>query len=127
MGSLLLSHESAADSSGVHARHTDDRDAQRRGAIASARTLALALAPLALLMVNASARHMLFEALMTVCVVGGFIAAPFLTVAAWIGVILPEHATLHIISTPLFVLALVWLAIAVVSAHLHDSHSRQRD
>lgn len=79
------------------------------------------LAWLALVVANPQARHWLVEASATVCVMGGFLAAPVLTVAAWIGLALPERVPLHQASTPLFLIAVIWLALALIGAHLHHA------
>jgi hypothetical protein len=83
---------------------------------------ALALVLLSALVVVASSgvRHRLAEAVATVCVVGGFIAAPLLTITAWIGLALPQRVPLHSASNPLFVAAIIWLALAFIGAHLHQ-------
>jgi len=85
----------------------------------------LALAGIMLVFLSSEeARHWIAESAATICVVGGFIAAPILTIAAWIGMMAPNVLLLHRISTPLFLAAIIWLALAFMSAHLH--HSRQR-
>jgi hypothetical protein len=85
----------------------------------------LALAGIILVLLSSvEARHWIAESAATICVVGGFIAAPILTIAAWIGMMAPNVLLLHRISTPLFLAAIIWLALAFMSAHLH--HSRQR-
>jgi uncharacterized membrane protein YGL010W len=66
----------------------------------------------------------MIEAGATLCVAGGFIAAPFLTLAAWIGLALPQRMVLHQASTALFVIAILWMAAALIGAHLH--HNRRR-
>ena len=81
--------------------------------------LAACLTWLALVVTNTQARHWLAEASATVCVLGGFLAAPLLTVAAWIGLALPERMPLHQASTTLFLIAVIWMALALIGAHLH--------
>jgi hypothetical protein len=76
------------------------------------------------LLSSGAARHWIAESAATVCVVGGFIAAPILTITAWIGMIAPNLLLLHRASTPLFLIALIWLTLAFISAHVH--HSRQQ-
>lgn len=86
---------------------------------------ALALVGILLVLLSSgAARHWIAESAATVCVVGGFIAAPILTITAWIGMIAPNLLLLHRVSTLLFLIALIWLALAFISAHLH--HSRQQ-
>lgn len=87
-------------------------------------TLPLALAaclawPALAVVANPQARHWLAEASATLCVLGGFLAAPVLTVAAWIGLALPERMPLHQASTTLFLVAVIWMALALIGAHLH--------
>jgi hypothetical protein len=72
-------------------------------------------------------RHWLAESVATVCVVGGFIAAPILTILAWVGMMLPNLFPLHRISTLLFIIAIVWLALAFFGAHLHHAHQQARN
>jgi hypothetical protein len=79
---------------------------------------------LLVLLSSGAARHWIAESAATVCVVGGFIAAPILTITAWIGMIAPNLLLLHRVSTPLFLIALIWLILAFISAHLH--HSRHQ-
>jgi hypothetical protein len=87
------------------------------------RALPLALAAcltwLALVVAHPQARHWLVETSATLCVLGGFLAAPVLTVAAWIGLALPERMPLHQASTTLFLVAVIWMALALIGAHLH--------
>ena len=87
------------------------------------RALPLALAAfltwLALVVTSPQARHWLAEASATLCVLGGFLAAPVLTVAAWIGLALPERMPLHQASTTLFLVAVIWMALALIGAHIH--------
>jgi len=106
-------------SRGIHHHFTLNRDFIRliQGPLALVGVLLVLLS-------SAAARHWIAESAATVCVVGGFIAAPILTITAWIGTIAPNLLLLHRASTALFVIALVWLALAFISAHLH--HSRQQ-
>lgn len=85
--------------------------------------LALLLVPLA----SEATRHWLIEAGTTLCVAGGFIAAPFLTVTAWIGLALPPRVLLHQASTALFLIAILWMVTALIGAHLHHNRRMVRD
>ena len=76
---------------------------------------------LVVLLSSEDVRHKIAESAATICVVGGFIAAPILTIAAWIDMIAPEVLPLHHLSTPLFLIAIIWLALAFIGAHLHHS------
>lgn len=53
----------------------------------------------------------------TICVIGGFIAAPLLTMLAWAGLLLPATTPLHGGAEALFVVAIILLGLALVSAH----------
>jgi hypothetical protein len=64
-------------------------------------------------------RVWLSELMATLCVVGGFIAAPLLTVLAWAGLLMPSGTLLHRGAETLFVVAIIWLGLALVSAHMH--------
>jgi hypothetical protein len=79
---------------------------------------------LVVLLSSEDVRHKIGESAATICVVGGFIAAPILTITAWIDMIAPDFLPLHHLSTPLFLIAIIWLALAFIGAHLH--HSRQQ-
>ncbi|MGO8946609.1 MAG: hypothetical protein ACLQUY_02875 [Ktedonobacterales bacterium] len=73
------------------------------------------------------ARHWIGESAATVCVVGGFIAAPILTITAWIGMAVPNLLLLHRMSTPLFLVAVIWLALALIGAHLHHAYEQDTE
>lgn len=73
------------------------------------------------LLASPHVRHWLVEATANLLVLGGFIAAPILTLIAWVGLMLPAHLPLHRLSSTLFVVALVWVAGGLLIAHaLHD-------
>jgi hypothetical protein len=117
---LKVCHPQAESrSTGIHYVFTLNRQCIRliQGALALVGILVVLLS-------SGAARHWIAESAATVCVVGGFIAAPILTITAWIGMMAPNLLLLHRISTPLFLIALIWLALAFISAHLH--HSRQQ-
>ncbi|MGH2486236.1 MAG: hypothetical protein ACRDHE_09510, partial [Ktedonobacterales bacterium] len=81
----------------------------------------LILAPCVALLASPQVRHWLVEATANLLVLGGFIAAPILTVVAWVGLMLPAHLPLHRLSSTLFIIALVWVAGGLLIAHmLHD-------
>ncbi|HKS68785.1 MAG TPA: hypothetical protein VJQ45_00085 [Ktedonobacterales bacterium] len=94
-----------------------------RGRQALPALVALLLVPLA----SAATRHWLIEVGATLCVAGGFIAAPFLTVTAWIGLALPPRMLLHQASTALFLVAILWMAAALIGAHLHHNRRTARE
>jgi hypothetical protein len=90
-----------------------------RSGIRSVQSVWLVILPVFFVLVNSQARQWLSEALATVTVVGGFLAAPILTLMAWIGLALPEGVLLHRASTALFLIAIIWMAFALIGAHLH--------
>ena len=124
LGSFLLSRERSAG-----ARQWRVRQTHTVGGIAhSARQVGMratwALGPLLLALANPHFRHWLAQAVGSACVIGGFFAAPLLTLVAWLGLMLPERVALHQASTTLFAVALIWLVVAVLSAHV-QAHRRQ--
>ncbi len=62
-------------------------------------------------------RHWMLEALTAVCVLGGILAAPVVSLIAWLGLVLPENTGLHRIAPVLFGAALIWLCLAILGAH----------
>lgn len=89
--------------------------------------LPLVVAPLLALVLGSQARHWVVEAFTTICVLGGILAAPVLSLAAWVGMFLPEHMPLHQWSTVLFAVSLVWLCAALVGAHVHSDKAASAD
>ena len=70
-------------------------------------------------------RRVLLQVLTSVWILGGMIAAPLIAIVAWAGVMLPEQVPLHRVSSTLFVIAIVWIATAIASAHLlHRVHEQ---
>jgi hypothetical protein len=98
-----------------------------RSGIRSVQTLWFVILPIFLVLLNSQARHWLSEALATVTVVGGFLAAPILTLMAWIGLALPEGVLLHRASTAMFLIAIIWMAFALIGAHLHHHRHYAQD
>jgi hypothetical protein len=124
LGSFLLSRERSAG-----ARQWRLRQTQTVGGIAhSARQVGMraawALGPALLALANPHFRHWLAQALGSACVIGGFFAAPLLTLVAWLGLMLPARVALHQASTTLFAVALIWVVLAVLSAHV-QANKRQ--
>ncbi len=80
-------------------------------------------------LVGHEARHMASEVSATVCVVGGFLAAPLLTILAFVGLAMPSRAPLHHVATTLLLVAVVWLGLALVGAHVHHGglHHQEAD
>lgn len=79
------------------------------------------------LLASLTTRQWLATAFATVAIVGGILAAPVMSVVAWIGVTLPDHAPLHQAAPTLFIGALLWMAMAFVSAHARRDHSADAD
>ena len=124
LGTFLLSRERSAG-----ARQWRVRQTQTVGDIAhSARQVGMraawALGPALLALANPHFRHWLAQALGSACVIGGVFAAPLLTLVAWLGLMLPERVALHQASTTLFAVALIWVVLAVLSAHV-QANKRQ--
>jgi hypothetical protein len=72
---------------------------------------------------DARRRVWLAECSAILCVVGGFLAAPLLSLLAFVGLMLPSTAVLHRTAETLFIVSIVWLSLALVSAHIHhDRH-----
>lgn len=69
------------------------------------------------LLENPTYRHWLIAALANIAIIGGIVAAPVISVVAWIGVALPVHAPLHQAAPTLFIGAMLWLVMGFVSAH----------
>lgn len=69
------------------------------------------------LLADTPLRHWLTTSFVNIAIVGGIVAAPIISVVAWVGVILPVHAPLHQAAPPLFIGALLWMTMAFISAH----------
>ena len=79
--------------------------------------LLLLLVVALLVLASPMSRHWLSTSFANIAIVGGIIAAPIISLVAWIGVALPVHAPLHQAAPTLFIGALLWMAMAFVSAH----------
>jgi len=75
------------------------------------------------LLASSAMRHWLSTAFATFAIVGGIVAAPIISVVAWIGVALPDHAPLHQAAPTLFIGALLWMVMGIVSAHARREDS----
>lgn len=90
-----------------------------------AQAFVIALAPVVAVLASQQFRHWLVELTANLLVLGGFIAAPILTVVAWVGLMLPSRLALHQMSSTLFIVALIWVAAGLLIAHLlHDSSAQ---
>jgi hypothetical protein len=79
--------------------------------------LLIALMVMISLLANPAYRHWVLTALSNIVIIGGILAAPVISLVAWIGVTLPSHAPLHQAAPTLFIGALLWMAMGIVSAH----------
>ena len=76
------------------------------------------------LLANPTYRHWLLAALANIAIIGGILAAPIISLVAWIGVTLPAHTGLHQAAPTLFIGAMLWMAMGFVSAHARrERHS----
>ena len=69
------------------------------------------------LLASAPLRHWFTTSFVNIAIVGGIIAAPVISVVAWVGVALPVRAPLHQAAPTLFIGALLWMTMAFISAH----------
>ncbi len=69
-------------------------------------------------------RYWLTEGASIFFVFGGVVAAPLMSVVAWIGLTLPHNVGLHQIAPTLFIAALVWFCLALGGAHAHSVRQR---
>jgi hypothetical protein len=72
-------------------------------------------------------RQMLARTLANVCILGGIVGAPFISMLAWIGMVLPTTAPLHQAAPTLMTGALIWLALAIIGAHAFRLDRRDKD
>jgi hypothetical protein len=79
--------------------------------------LLIALMVMISLLANPAYRQWVLSALSNIAILGGILAAPVISLVAWIGVTLPSHAPLHQAAPTLFIGALLWMAMGIVSAH----------
>lgn len=87
-----------------------------------------ALASLLLFAASPLARHWLMELVSTVCILGGIVAAPVVSMVAWIGLVLPTQALLHRMAPALVATSLIWFCMAIVGSHaLRLDQSRGAD
>jgi hypothetical protein len=79
-----------------------------------------------IVLANSASRHWLATSFANIAIVGGITAAPIISLVAWIGVALPVHAPLHQAAPTLFIGALLWMAMAFVSAHARRDRTADR-
>ena len=108
------------------------RKAAHKGRVQSILTWRVWSALLILLMVmisllaNPTYRQWMLTALANIAIIGGILAAPVISLVAWIGVALPAHAPLHQAAPTLFIGALLWMAMGIVSAHARHGGLAER-
>ncbi len=123
MGPMTLLRGLSADTEARHDRISEGvarlslRATQTRTRVA-ARTRAARPALGAL--VGVPRRAWVSDRATTICVFGGLLLAPLLTVMAWIGLLLPSRAPLHHAAETLVVVAVVLLVLALVRAQKHS-------
>jgi hypothetical protein len=76
-----------------------------------------AVAALAAVVTGQAARQWMAHAAANVCILGGIVGAPIISVVAWVGMVLPTKAPLHQAAPTLMLGALIWLGLAIVGAH----------
>jgi hypothetical protein len=101
-------------------RYLAQRSRARVGTLCRAK---LAIATLAtLLPARDFQRQWLGMVLANVCIVGGVVGAPAVSLMGWIGMALPARTSLHAASPILFTASLLWLCLAIVVAHTESAH-----
>ena len=78
-------------------------------------------------MLAAPRRLWVSERATTICVIGGILSAPLLTVLACIGLLTPMNAPLHQGAQPLMVVAVVLLLLSLMSAQAHTQRTSASD
>lgn len=73
-----------------------------------------------------TSRHWVSAVFAYIAIVGGIVAAPVISLVAWIGVSLPAHAPLHQAAPTLFIGAILWMVMGFVSAHARRDDSSER-
>jgi hypothetical protein len=71
-------------------------------------------------------RQMLAHTLANVCILGGIVGAPVISVLAWIGMVLSDTSPLHQAAPALMTGALIWLALAIIGAHAFRLDRREK-
>jgi hypothetical protein len=84
----------------------------------SARVMRLLVVVTAGAVAMGSLRHTLVSLGANIAIIGGILATPIISVVAWIGMLLPASMPLHHAAPNLMVGALVWLALAIIGAHM---------
>ncbi len=114
---MMLSQDHPVDSHGWR----DCEDTAPCGDEKQARRTALlggALVALSSLAASPLIRQWLAHVLANICVIGGILAAPLVSVVAWIGLLLPSRAPLHQLAPTLVAGSLIWFALAIAGAHV---------
>lgn len=122
----LLSHGWHAGGFATHTHSAAIRVgmASRSGASLTWQVMTAWLVAVAHLANSQVVRGKVLATISDVCVVGGVIVAPLLTMIAWIGCVLPEGSLLHQLAALFFGVALVWLCSAIIVAHAQSSNTQ---
>ncbi len=123
MGPTIMRRERGVESFAVRPRLSTLTRSSGHVVVQVGQATVIALAPVVAALASPQVRHWLVEAIANLLVLGGFIAAPILTVVAWVGLMLPSRLPLHQLSSTLFVVALIWVAAGLLSAHMHHDTS----
>jgi hypothetical protein len=85
-----------------------------------------AMAALLTAATGSTTRQMLAHSLANVCILGGIVGAPIISVLAWIGMVFPDTTPLHQAAPTLMTGALIWLALAIIGAHAFRLDRREK-
>ena len=122
MGPTIMRRERSVETLALRPRLGSLTRSSGHAAVQVWQAVVIALAPVVVTLTSPHVRHWLVEAAANLLVLGGFIAAPILTVVAWVGLLLPSRLPLHQLSSTLFAVALIWVAAGLLIAHmLHDT------
>lgn len=73
-----------------------------------------------------AARQWLTHTAANVCILGGIVCSPFISMLAWVGMVLPTQAALHQLAPVLMTASLIWLALAIIAAHACRSDVKRK-
>jgi hypothetical protein len=68
-------------------------------------------------LVSPLTRRWLASALANICILGGILGAPVVSVVAWVGLALPTQHLLHQMAPMLVTGSLIWFGVAIACAH----------
>lgn len=64
-----------------------------------------------------AARRRVASSAANVGILGGIVCTPFVSMFAWVGMVLPTQTALHQLAPALMTVAVIWLALAIIGAH----------